>query len=128
MTENEVMVFKVAENIRKLASAAAESVGEGQEKPSIWDDIREQGEAAIGLYLEVQQYRAIGTPKECREAMERQKARKPITHKGTNRADCPICGATVRGIKEPFGGWCSKCGQRISWEHDGKGTGKGAGE
>lgn len=61
------------------------------------------------------QYRAIGTVEECREAMERQTAKKPIMYKDTNRADCPICGATVRGIKGPFGDWCSKCGQELDW-------------
>lgn len=49
-------------------------------------------------------------------ALEKQIPKKPITHEGTNRVDCPICGATVRGIKEPFGDWCSKCGQRLDWE------------
>lgn len=48
-------------------------------------------------------------------ALEKQIQKKPITHKDTNRADCPVCGATVRGIKEPFGDWCSKCGQRLDW-------------
>lgn len=60
-------------------------------------------------------YQKIGTVEECREAMERQTAKKPIMYKDTNRADCPICGATVRGIKGPFGDWCSKCGQELDW-------------
>lgn len=70
---------------------------------------------AIKSIEEIQQYRAIGTVEECREARERQIPKKPIMHKDTNRADCPICGATVRGIKEPFGDWCSKCGQKLDW-------------
>lgn len=49
------------------------------------------------------------------KALEKQIPKKPITHKDTNRADCPVCGATVRGIKEPFGDWCSKCGQALDW-------------
>ncbi len=49
-------------------------------------------------------------------ALEKQMPKKPVTHKDTNRADCPVCGATVRGIKEPFGDWCSKCGQKLDWE------------
>ncbi len=50
------------------------------------------------------------------DAVQKQIPKKPITHKDTNRADCPVCGATVRGIKEPFGDWCSKCGQKLDWE------------
>ena len=62
------------------------------------------------------EYRKIGTPEECKNAMEKQKTKKPVTYKGTNRADCPICGATVRGISKPFGDWCSHCGHKLSWE------------
>lgn len=49
-------------------------------------------------------------------ALEKQIPKKPVTYKNTNRADCPVCGATVRGIKEPFGDWCSKCGQKLGWK------------
>lgn len=73
---------------------------------------------AIKALEEVQQYRAIGTPEECRAAVEKQTAKKAITYRGTNRADCPACGATVRGIGAPFGNWCSKCGQRLDWEDE----------
>lgn len=49
-------------------------------------------------------------------ALEKQIPKKPIMYKDTNCADCPICGAAVRGIKEPFGDWCSKCGQKLYWK------------
>lgn len=61
---------------------------------------------AITALEELQQYRAMGTVEECREAREKQKALNPVTYTGTNRADCPVCGATVRGIGKPFGNWC----------------------
>lgn len=63
----------------------------------------------------VDEYRAIGTPEECRAAVEKQRAKKPIIYKETNRADCPVCGATVRGISKPFGDYCSKCGKKLDW-------------
>lgn len=66
----------------------------------------------------IEEYREIGTLEECRAAMEKQTAKKAITYRGTNRADCPACGATVRGIGAPFGNWCSKCGQRLDWEDE----------
>lgn len=75
-------------------------------------------EAAIKALEEVQQYRAIGTLEECLAAVEKQAAKKPVTYKGTNRADCPICGATVRGISKPFGDWCSNCGQKLDWSDE----------
>lgn len=72
-------------------------------------------EMAIASLREIKQYRAIGTVEECREAVEKQRAKKPVTYRETNRADCPSCGNTVRGIKEPFGSWCSKCGKKLDW-------------
>jgi hypothetical protein len=49
------------------------------------------------------------------KALEKQMPKKPTTYDKTNRADCPACGATVRGISKPFGDWCSKCGQKLDW-------------
>lgn len=116
------------------------------------------GNTIIKALEDVQQYRAIGTPEECRksvsickamierkltpenmeeymkfedecvkrgftfssllEAREKQTAKKPMTYERTNRADCPVCGATVRGINKPFGGWCSYCGQKLDWNDE----------
>lgn len=64
---------------------------------------------------EIQKYREIGTVEECREARERQIPKKPVLYKGTNGADCPVCGNTVRGISKPFGEWCSHCGNKLDW-------------
>lgn len=64
---------------------------------------------------QVQQYKELGTLEELQELKERDAAKKPITYSGTNRADCPICGATVRGIGKPFGEFCGKCRQRLDW-------------
>lgn len=52
------------------------------------------------------------------QALEKQIPKNPITHSNTNRADCPCCGATVRGIKNPFGDWCSNCGQKLDWSDE----------
>ena len=49
------------------------------------------------------------------QALEKQIPKKPRTHSNTNRADCPCCGATVRGIKNQFGDWCSNCGQKLDF-------------
>lgn len=68
-----------------------------------------------GLLQEIQKYRSIGTIKECREARNSRIKKKPITYTETNRADCPVCGAAVRGIGKPFGGFCAGCGQGIDW-------------
>lgn len=51
------------------------------------------------------------------EALEKQVPQNVITYAKTNRADCPVCGATVRGIDKNWGDWCSKCGQKLNWEN-----------
>ena len=71
----------------------------------------------------LKKYETIGTLEKLREAREKQVPKKPITYPNTNRADCPVCGATVRGIRKPFGNFCDKCGQielgEIETDHSG---------
>ena len=72
---------------------------------------------------EVQQYLAIGTPEECRAAVEKQKAKKPepIDYKkymdSVKNAEflrgaywCPNCNHVVRS-----GDYCNDCGQKLDW-------------
>ena len=49
------------------------------------------------------------------KASDKQIPRKPIIYPGTNRADCPVCMKTVRGIGKPFGKYCAGCGQKLDW-------------
>ena len=51
-------------------------------------------------------------------AMRKQIPKKPVTYKETNRAYCPVCGETVRGIDKPYGKYCSGCGQRLDWSDE----------
>lgn len=81
---------------------------------------------AIKAIKEVQQYRAIGTPEECRAAVEKQTARKEIREKikkGYNRGMhhyyCPVCyeKGDLRN-KYNVGLYCSDCGQKLDWEDE----------
>lgn len=80
-------------------------------------------ESAIKALEELQQYRAIGTPEECRAAVEKQKAKKPTPidyEKYANLVDnaiflrgaywCPNCKHVVKS-----GSFCSDCGQKFDW-------------
>nr|DAZ64876.1 MAG TPA: zinc-ribbon domain protein [Caudoviricetes sp.] len=68
---------------------------------------------------ELKQYRTIGTPEECRAAMEKQTAKKPMhvtnsyfgyqKHK-EHVGYCPDCGHQV---EEPYG--CPNCLRKIDW-------------
>lgn len=78
-------------------------------------------EVAIQALEEIQQYRAIGTLDECREAVERmepKKARKiqiPNTSwsKAQIRFECPSCHKYLNYKELCF---CGLCGQKLLWE------------
>lgn len=71
---------------------------------------------AISALKEIQQYREIGTVEECREAVEKQKPKKPILRNdnGKLRKSCPVCGCFF----SPLSRSCPKCGQAILWENE----------
>ena len=64
---------------------------------------------------ELLQYRAIGTVEECREAVEKQRAKKPVLRNdnGKLRKSCPVCGCFF----SPLSRSCPKCGQAILQEN-----------
>ena len=80
--------------------------------------------AIVNALEEVQQYRAIGTPDECRAAVEKQKAKKPIIkYKQTQDCvtevewKCPICGTNYVELA-PCGEWCRYCGTKFDWSDE----------
>lgn len=90
----------------------------------------ESVETAIQALEEVQQYRQIGTVEECREAVEKQTAKKVTSfdyHNGTVNYGCPICKRKI--ISRIDGEWCGgtfneycdRCGQKLDWS-DGDGN------
>lgn len=59
----------------------------------------------------LEQYRAIGTIEECREAVEKQRGKKPNigNDNGKKRKCCSVCGC----FYSPTSRYCPKCGQAI---------------
>ena len=60
-------------------------------------------------------YKEIGTPEECREAVEKQKAKKvlkPLT--SYSLGTCPVC------TEHQLGRWehCRSCGQKFDWSDE----------
>lgn len=81
----------------------------------------------ISTLEEIQQYREIGTVEECREAVGKQNAKKPVcVPKPYNEAvgfndewHCPSCGSYIgyftEGMNEPEQmEYCNECGQHIA--------------
>lgn len=119
MTENEKLVRDETEAIECLKS----------NKPTGgYLMLQESIDMAIKALEEVQQYRAIGTPEKCREAVEKQTAKKPIF--GYNLSDtlsvfhCE-CGNTIK-VSHDIGimnnnnapNYCSHCGCRLDWSDE----------
>ena len=93
-----------------------------------WEEMAEVRDIAISAIKEIQQYREIGTVEECREAVEKQKPKKPKDSLKINPvidgngayvdADmtvyllCPNCGEMI-GIDESCDKFCRECGQAI---------------
>lgn len=81
-----------------------------------FDEVQEMlKEYREGGALELQQYRAVGTVEECREARERQRGKKPVYRSiftdGTRFPGCPTCFSRVDG--GAF--YCNGCGQKMDW-------------
>ena len=83
---------------------------------------------AISAIKEVQQYREIGAVKECRKAVEKQKAKKPDIYTDTrNMVDlhgnvyaeqanvylCPTCESFIGYVGNNIFHYCPVCGQAI---------------
>lgn len=88
--------------------------------------LRDATDVAIQALEEVQQYRAIGTVDECREAVEKQTAKKPMPIDYEKYIDiidnakflrgafwCPNCRHVVYS-----GSFCKDCGQKLDWSDE----------
>lgn len=121
--ENEKLVRDETEAIECL---------KGNKPTSGYLMLQEAIDIAIEALEEVQQYRAIGTPEECRAAMEKQTARKPefvdtrFMNNGKHISDgcqlqkcykCPNCNQHIFHVWDDEL-YCKYCGQHIDWSDE----------
>lgn len=102
MKENEASVL--IGNIPVNGKDGCYSITEYQEAKTV----------AVQALEEIQQYRAIGTPEECRAAVEKQTDEKPTAVLGTfggTEYECKNCGSDVCYGDE----YCRWCGQKLDW-------------
>ena len=140
MTENEAIKVLVTQKqcIYKSSSGQCK-INCGDCKKNIPIAYQEKSyEVAITALKEIQQYREIGTVEECREAVEKQKPKKPKDSLKINPvidgngayvdADmsvyllCPNCGEMI-GIDESCDKFCRECGQAIDENLEGMDNG-----
>ena len=107
------------EKIVKTPEEAIETIKSNM-PTSGYQMLRESLAMAIEALKEIQQYHEIGTVEECREAVEKQKAKKCVNDFCPDHTHykCPSCGKiqkTKYGDSE-FGcilNYCSNCGQAL---------------
>ena len=83
----------------------------------------EMCDMAISALKEIRKYREIGTVEECREAVEKQKPKKPEIYTDTVQTmngsfqrdvfECPVCGDYVCNVEDEIPRYCQSCGQKL---------------
>ena len=130
MTENEAKAVRFIENIKNHATVTLDHIvkEEPNVSPLVYKGREEKADTILKMIEELRQYRAIGTPGECRAAVE-QEAKKVIEkYKAKAPEDieaygedavfgyCPVCGVlhnTVWNTK-----YCGDCGQKLDWSDE----------
>jgi len=99
MKENEASV--IIGNIPVNGKDGCYSITEYQEAKTV----------AVQALEEIQQYRTIGTPEECRAAVEKQKPKKPVMdgYCCFESYECPTCHHDISNEQK----YCDKCGQKL---------------
>lgn len=84
------------------------------------EDVNEALEIAKQALEEIQQYRAIGTVEECREAREKQ-TQKVLKFYGDGEEGlllCPNCDGDLWDLMDCGFDFCPYCGQAIQWNEN----------
>ena len=135
MTDNEIKnaIRTINEKLDEALKKEKETVG--TEDTVIWHMAGNDYKCAIKVLEEIQQYRSIGTVEECREAVEKNRAKKPIKYGGTRQGldndgnsiswqedcyECPTCESFLGYVSDCKDenyqdDYCQNCGQHIDW-------------
>lgn len=95
-----------------------DAIWEIADKQDAFKKINEACLLACDAINELQEYKQLGTLEEAREAMEKQKAKKPNNvgtegYRYTDTYRCPACGGNFSGTG--IADYCYHCGQAIDW-------------
>ena len=127
MTENETKAVKFIENIKSHATVTLDHIAkeEPNVSPLVYKGREEKANTILVMVEELKQYRAIGTPEECRAAVEKQTARRP-DYEGDGYANghlvydtwiCPCCGKHYEVDYDNYN-YCPDCGQKLDWSDE----------
>ena len=127
MTENETKAVKFIENIKSHATVTLDHIAkeEPNVSPLVYKGREEKANTILVMVEELKQYRAIGTPEECRAAVEKQTARRP-DYEGDGYADghlvydtCifPCCGKHYEVDYDNYN-YCPDCCPKLDWSDE----------
>lgn len=122
MTENEAKAIRFIENIKNHAVVTLDHIvkEEPNVSPLIYKGREEKADTILTMIEELEQYRAIGTPEECKIAVEKQRPKKPINPDddyGTFK--CPNCnGLIFTEDRFETHKYCLLCGQKLDWSDE----------
>lgn len=112
MTENEAKAVRFIENIKNHATVTLDHIvkEEPNVSPLFYKGREEKANTILVMVEELKQYRAIGTPEECRAAVEKQKEKSPIRldKMSEELKPCPFCGHSIdieKDVYEPSRDW-----------------------
>ena len=118
MTENEAKAVRFIENIKNHATVTLDHIvkEEPNVSPLVYKGREEKANTILVMVEELKQYRAIGTPEECREAVDKRTVMKPIR---MDKCTCPSCGTHNEVWKKRRNTlpsdivYCWHCGQAV---------------
>lgn len=115
--QNDMLGILPGSDIGKTLIKALEEVQQYRDTTLSPEQVRTLQTRFVDVSLRLGEYMAIGTPKECREAMEKQKRKLVKNPYGTSyiwkAGYCPVCGCGVTARWD----YCQCCGQKLDWEN-----------
>ena len=87
------------------------------------EEVNEACRMGMKALQEIKRYREIGTVEECREAVERQRPKRPIKsdldieETVIGFYECPKCKGILCDIPGNRDKFCVECGQAIQWDN-----------
>lgn len=118
MTENEAKAVRFIENIKNHAMVTLDHIvkEEPNVSPLVYKGREERANTILAMVEELKQYREIGTPEECRAAVDKRTVMKPIR---MDKCTCPSCGTHNEVWKKRRNTlpsdivYCWHCGQAV---------------
>lgn len=111
MTENELKAVRFIKSIKNHAMVTLDHIAkeEPNVSPLVYKGREEKADTMLAMVEELKQYRAIGTPEECRAAMEKQNVNKELeSHDETHTLEC--CISLMHELVNEFAEW-------YRWQH-----------